>query len=138
MSNEKFSSIIASNHNQAPSLAYDNVRIKLKFFGDLLKQDKITYNHGPIVNIYTVYRLNPSITSDITLENCLFGAVKITKILKIDTYSGYDIAFDSKESFSNPGAGYGKNVIFGADLSSSVHANNRTNNILVLGKDFIQ
>ena len=34
---------------------------------------------------------------------------------------------------------YGVNVIlFGADLSSSAHANNRSNNILVLGKDFIQ
>ena len=34
---------------------------------------------------------------------------------------------------------YGVNVIFfGADLSSSAHANNRANNILVLGKDFIQ
>ena len=29
-------------------------------------------------------------------------------------------------------------IIFGADLSSSTHANNRANNILVLGKDFIQ
>ena len=29
-------------------------------------------------------------------------------------------------------------MIFGTDLSSSVHANNRANNILVLGKDFIQ
>ena len=28
--------------------------------------------------------------------------------------------------------------MFGADLSSSTHANNRANNILVLGKDFIQ
>ena len=139
LSNEKISSNTTLRYNQAPSLAYDNVRIKLKFAGDLLKQDKITYNHGPIVNIYIVYRLSPGITSDITLENCLFGAAKITKILKINTYSGYGIAFDSKGSFSNPGGGYCKNVIiFGADLSSSVHANNRANNILVLGKEFIQ
>ena len=34
---------------------------------------------------------------------------------------------------------YGVNVIiFGADLSSSTHANHRANNILVLGKDFVQ
>ena len=134
----KISSITTSNYNQAPSLAYDNVRIKLKFVGDLLKQDKIIYNHGPIVNIYIVYRLRPSITSDITLENCLFGAVKLTKNLKINTYSGYGIAFDSKGSFSHPSGAYGKNVIiFGADLSSYAHANNRATNILVLGKDFI-
>ena len=98
LSNEKISSITASNYNQAPSLAYDNAKVKLKFVGSLLKQDKITYNRGPIVNIYIAYRLSPSITSDITLENCLFGAVKLTKILKINTYSGYDIAFDSIEN----------------------------------------
>ena len=134
--NEKISSFTTSNYDQAPSLAYDNVRVKLKFIGDLFKQDKITYNHGPIVNIY---KLSPRITSDITLENCLFYAVKLTKNLKINTYSGNGIAFDSKGSFSHPSGGYGKKVIiFGDDLSSSVHANNRANNILVLGKDFIQ
>ena len=106
--------------------------------GVILKQDKIACNHGSIVHIYIVYRLSPSITSDITLENCLFGAVKITKILKINTYSGYGIAFDSLGSFSHPRGGYGKNVIiFGADLSSFVHSNKRANNILVFGKNFI-
>ena len=83
--------------------------------------------------------ISTSITSDITLENCLFGAVKITKNLKINTYSGYGIAFDSGGRFLHPSGGYGKNVIiFGADLTSSVRANNRANNILVLGKEFIQ
>ena len=139
MSNEKLCSITTSNYNQAPSLAYDNVRIKLKLLGDLLKQDKITYNHGPIVNIHLVYRLSPSVTSDIIPENCLFGPVKIIKILKINTYSGYGIAFDSKGIFSHISGGYGENVIiFGTDLSSSVHANNRANNILVFGKNLIQ
>ena len=139
MSNEKISSAITPSYNRAPTLAYDNVRIKLKFVGSLLKQDKITYNHGPILNIYIVYRLSPNITSDITLENRLFGAVKITKTLKLNTYSGYGIAFDSGGIFSHPSGGYGKNVIiFWTDLSNSVHANNKANNILVLGKEFIQ
>ena len=54
-------------------------------------------------------------------------------------YSGYGIGFDSGGSFSHPSGGDDKNVIiFGADLSSSVHANNNVNNILVLGKEFIQ
>ena len=139
LSNEKISSISKYNYNQAPSLAYDNARIKLKLVEDLLKQDKITYNHGSIVNIYLVYRLSPSITSDITLENCLFSAVKLTKNLKINIYSGYGIALDSKGSSSRPSGGYGKNgIILGAHLSSSAHANNRVNNVLVLSKDFIQ
>ena len=54
-------------------------------------------------------------------------------------YSGYGIGFDSRESFLHPSGGDGRNVIiFGADLSSSVHANNKVNNVLVLGKSFIQ
>ena len=53
-------------------------------------------------------------------------------------YSRYGIGFDRKGEFSF-GNGFGRNVIiFGTDMSSSVHANNRTKNILVLGKDFVQ
>ena len=47
--------------------------------------------------------------------------------------------FDSKGRFSHPSGGFGKNVIiFGADMSSYVHANIKTRNILILGKDFMQ
>ena len=54
-------------------------------------------------------------------------------------YAGYGIGFDSKETFLFPDGSFGQNVIiFGADMSSSVHANNKVNNNLVLGKDFIQ
>ena len=143
MSNEKINSVTKSSHRQLPSQVYDNARIKIIFNGDFLKQEKITYNHGPTVNIYTVYRLSPVVISTIscTLENCLFGAVELTKHDDIDkyNYSGYGIGFDSNEYFSHPSVGFGKNVItFGADMSSSVHANNKTRNILVLGKNFIQ
>ena len=80
LSNEKIGSTKTSNYNQAPRLVYDNARIKLNFSGDLLRPDKVTYKHGPVVNIYIVYRLTPGINnSDVTLENCLSGAVKLTK-----------------------------------------------------------
>ena len=70
-------------NTQPPIPAYDNIRIKVKFNGDFLKQDKVTCNHGPIVNIYVVYRLPPTTTdSSVTLQNCLFGAVKLTIYLK--------------------------------------------------------
>ena len=103
---------------------------------------KVTYSHGQIVNIYVVYGLAPTTKdSNVTLQNCSFGAAKLTKNADIDKYkySGYGIRFDSRESFSHPSGGYGRNVItFGADLSSSLHANNETRNILVLGNYFIQ
>ena len=54
-------------------------------------------------------------------------------------YNGNGIAFDSKEEFTHPsGEVYAKNVIFGVELSSFRHSSNKTQNILVLGKDFIQ
>ena len=74
------------------------------------------------------------------MENCLFGAVSLTKNADIDQYkySGYGIGFDRHREFSF-GNGISRNcIIFGADLSSSSHANNKENNILVLGKDFVQ
>ena len=63
----------------------------------------------------------------------------MTKNADIDKYkySGYGNGFDRHGEFSF-GNGLGKNcIIFGADLSSSSHANKK-NNILVLGKDFVQ
>ena len=82
---------------------------------------------------------NP-INSYVTLENGLFGAVKLTKIPDIDKYkySGYSIGFDRKGKFPF-GNVYGPNaIVFGVDMSSSAHANNKTKNILVLGEGFTQ
>ena len=71
----------------------------------------------------------------------MFGAIELTKNSDIDKYEyvGYGIGFDSKGTFSRPSGGTGVNVIvFGADMSSSAHANNKTKNILILGKGFTQ
>ena len=70
---------------------------------------------------------------------CLKLLVLLNKLILISTkFSGYGIGFDEKGEFLF-GNGFGKNlIIFGADMSSSFHANNKTKNILVLGKDFIQ
>ena len=50
-------------------------------------------------------------------------------------YSGYGIGFDRRSSFSFPSGGFGQNVlIFGVDMSSSAHIDNKKKDILVLGK----
>ena len=70
----------------------------------------------------------------------MFGSVKLTKNLDIDKYkySGYGFGLDRRDEFSFDD-GFGQNVIIlGADMSSSVHANNKTKNILVFGKGFTQ
>ena len=71
-----------------------------------------------------------------TPVNCLFGAVSITKNADIDKnkYSVYGIGFDRSSVYSF-GNGFGRNVIiFGVDMSSSVFADNKGKNILILGK----
>ena len=72
-----------------------------------------------------------------TLENCLFGAVRLTKNADIDKYghSGYEIGVDRHESFALPGTGLGRNVIiFRVDMSSSTKINNRKKDIMILNK----
>ena len=71
----------------------------VKFSGSCLKQDKATFNHAKTVGIYTVYNLKSTFNNfDPTLQNPLFGAVKLTKISYIDEYkySCYGIGFDLK------------------------------------------
>ena len=64
------------------------------------------------------------------LGNCLFGAVKLTK----HEYSGYGIGFDRKRSYSN-GNKVGRNVIiFGVDMRSSSHIDNKEKGTLIFGK----
>ena len=104
-------------------------KIRIKFNGSFLNRFPPTILHRDIVNIYIVYE----ITSDYkdisypTLENCLFGSVKLTENADIDKYGyyGYGIRLDRETSFSF-GNDIDKNVIiFGVDMSSSTKIDNR-------------
>ena len=73
-----------------------------------------------------------------TLENCLFGAAKLSKNDDISKYKYSGYVFWIRNFFTSKWS-IGKNVIiFGAYMSSSARANNKTRSILVLVKDFIQ
>ena len=75
--------------------------------------------------------------NDPTLKNSVFGAVTLNKNADIDKfrYSGYGIGFNRRSSFSYPGGGCGQNlIVFGADMSSSAHIDNKKRDILVLWK----
>ena len=128
MSDEVIKPPATSKDNLGPKLRYVGTKTRVEFTGSFLKQDKITYTHGAIVNIYIVHEKtkNNAISSYPPLENCLLGPVKLTKDPAINKYkySGYGIRFDRKGKFSF-GNGFGKNVIIsGADMSSSVHVDN--------------
>ena len=67
----------------------------------------------------------------------MFGEVKLTKNAGFDKYkySVYDIGF-RRGAFSFPAVGFGCNVIiFGVDMSSSVHVDNKKKEILILTED---
>ena len=100
-------------------------------------------NNDNIVNIYIVYLIDlisNSRNTDYTVQNALFGGVKITKDAT-DTskhkYEGYGICFDEGGTFSKDNNR--KNfLIFGVHENSLVHANNKANNIYVMGDLFVQ
>ena len=104
LSDEGINSVTASTYKVTPQLSYYGTKTRVEFNGSCLKQDKITFNHGKVVNIYIVYEINKSINiSDCpTLENCLFGAVRLTKNADITKfkYFRYGIGFDRKGFFS--------------------------------------
>ena len=113
--------------------------------GTLAQTETDIMSGGPIIKIYIVHKTSPkTINPNFAFRDCLFGAIKITNTTNSDTdkwqYSGYGIGFDSTGNFTHPDEGIGKNVIaFGADLSNSaVRTNNKTQSVLVLGRDFIQ
>ena len=130
LSSESIKPPTTSNNSLAPAINNYGTKTRVKFTGSCLQQSKISYTHRKIVNIYVVYELGASSSNinDPTLKNCLFGAVTLTKNTDIDKYgySGYGIGFDRRSSFSFPSGGFGQNItIFGVDMSSSVHIDNK-------------
>ena len=128
-----------------PSLI-DNGRMSVRLEGAYFKQTKLVRpNNDNIVNIYIVYLTDPissSRNTDYTVHNALFGGVKITKNAT-DTskhkYIGYGICFHEGGTFTKGKINNGKNlIIFGVHESSLIHANNKANNIYIMGDLFVQ
>ena len=113
--------------------------------GNHFQQNKVIIpNNNNVINIYCVYQKGPISSSrddTFTVQNALFGAMQITK--NADTskykYKGYGICFDEGGTFSKRNINNRRNVlIFGVDESSLVHANNKANNIYVMGDLSVQ
>ena len=73
-----------------------------------------------------------------TLAADVVAAVSITKNADIDKnkYPRYGIGFDRSSVYFLPDRSFDRNVvIFGVDMNSSVHVDNKGRDILTLGKD---
>ena len=138
LSNENITAPTIINYSLNLQLSYLSAKTRVEFKGSymIIGSYMITYYYRKIVNIYIVYEINKNfnISSYPILENCLFGAFRLTKNADIDgyKYSGYRIGFDRNGFFLYPSGGTGKNcIIFGADMSSSAKIDTR---ISFLGK----
>ena len=104
-------------------------------------------NNGNVINIYCVYKLDPIASSrdtSFTIQDALFGAMQITKNAADNSknnYKGYGICFDERSQLGHTmtegGRTHitnGRNVlIFGADMSFSIHRTTKANHIYVMG-----
>ena len=140
LSDETITPYATSDNSLTPLIDHYGSKVRLKFNKGCLKQsNNLTYDYGSRVNIYIVYELGASSSndSDPTLKNCLFGAVTLTKNANIEKYgcSGFGIGFYRRSSFTFPGGGFGQNILmFGVDMRSSAHIDNKKKDILVLRK----
>ena len=98
LSGEFIKPLITSNNKiLSPRLSYVGAKTRVEFNGNYLKQDKVTFNYGTVASMFIVYELTPNLNNfDFAFENCLFGAIKLTKSADIDKYKyfGYGIRLD--------------------------------------------
>ena len=118
-----------SDNSLKPILSYYGTKTRVKFTGSCLKQPKISYIHGKVVNIYIVdeHGASSSRNNDPTLKNCLFGAVTSTKNADIDKhgYSGYGIGLIEDQVFHFQVS----LLIVGVHMSFSAHIDNKKRHI---------
>ena len=62
MFNQSIKAPTTSNKMLNPSLDYIANKIRVKFSGDCLQQERLTFNHGKIGNIYIVYEIEKVLT----------------------------------------------------------------------------
>ena len=137
----------ANAKSNLPNLKNDG-RMHVHLSGNHFQQNKVIIpNNGNVINIYCVYKLDAIASSrdtSFTIQNALFGAMQITQNATDNTknnYKGYGICFDERIQFGHAitKGGFthttnGRNVlIFGTDMSFSVHATNRANHIYLMG-----
>ena len=106
---------VVNTSSKYPELSKTS-RMSVKFSGDYVKESKSIFPITSVMNIYIVYSLDKisnTRNTDFTAQNCLLGAVKITK--NIDTsnykYVGFGICFDEGSNFSFENRIDAKNII---------------------------
>ena len=61
LSDERLNSTKTPHHGITANLDYCGTKTRVEFNGSCLKQDKVTFNHVKVVNIYIAYKITKSI-----------------------------------------------------------------------------
>ena len=142
---------VGDTSGNLPDLKHDG-RMHVYLSGNCFKQDRTRIpNNNNAINIYIVYKLDPIASSRdtiFTIQNALFGAMQVTENADTSKYNyrGYGICFDERSEFGHTITEGGfahttdaRNVlIFGAEMSFSVHKTNRANHIYLMGTGLTQ
>ena len=143
---------VSNAKSNLPNLKTDD-RLHVHLSGNHFQQNVVGIpSNGNVINIYCVYKLDPIASSrdtSFTIQIALFGAMQITKNATDNSknnYKGYGICFDEGSQFghtmsegSRTHITNGRNIlIFGADISFSIHRTNRANHIYIMGDGLTQ
>ena len=143
---------LVNSKNNLPNLKNDG-RMHVYLSGNHFQQNKVIIpNNNNTINIYCVYKLDPIASSgdtSVTIQNAFFGAMQITKNATDNSknnFKGYGICFHERSEFDHTitEGGFahttdaGNVLIFGADMSFSVHNTNRANHIYLMGTGLTQ
>ena len=146
---------IEDTKTNLPELKNDG-RMYVYLQGNYFKQNGLLNTNKVIsigiINIYCVYKLDPIASSrdtSFTIQNALFGAMQITKNATDNSknnYKGYGICFDERSEFGHTitEGGFAHTtdarnfLIFGEDMSFSIHKTNRGNHIYLMGTGLLQ
>ena len=143
---------VVDSKGHLPNIKNDG-RMHVHLSGNHFQQNKVIIpNNNNAINIYCVYELDSIASSrdtSFTIQNALFGAIQITKNATDsdkNNCKGYGTCFDERSQFGHTitenGITYtsnGRNVlIFGVDMSFSVHETNRANHIYLMGDGLTQ
>ena len=137
MLEKSIENITKSESNFAATFVDHYLLPDMNFNGHCLIKNNIS-TPKKVIHLYNSDTLQlRNLNKGFTLCNCLFGSVNLTKNADLDKYkyTGYGIGFNSRSEFLFTDGSYGKDfMIFGADMSSSVHVDNKEKDILILGE----
>ena len=132
MSEENNENITKLDSHFAPTFVDHHLLPDINFSGQCFIKSNICIPKK-VINLYISHILNPWLrnrNTDFKLKNCLFGSVKLIQINTNIVAAAYDMILVQNFSFTD--GSMGRNItIFGADMSSPVHIDNKMSYFLV-------